>query len=245
MTSPWTFRSLLPFGALSTDSIGCLLAEFGRAGFVSRRNEDDGIVCVAGDGAGVLHFESMRGVIQWLGDADGLIALENEDGIEFSISIHRAHGILPLEMAGLPDSPQFDVCALDVDTFFLSDEYRDRSWSYIDSLIGVVASTLGPSFIYGMDEDALEVTRSLQCIHRRVSQGRMPRVLSWLTEVPENSPLAVQLEVISAVLNRPIVIRDEYISLRVTEKPWSSSLALLKRAGELVRDATNDSGYRP
>ncbi|WP_322756555.1 hypothetical protein [Frankia sp. Cas3] len=245
MTSPWTFRYLLPSGVLSAGRIGFLLAEFGRAGFISRRDEDGGIVCVAGDGAGILHFESMRGAVQWLDDTDGLIALENEDGIEVSISFHRAHGILPVEIVGLPDSPQFDVCALDIDTFVLSDEYRDRSWSYIDSLIGVVASTLSPLFIYGMDEDALEVTRSLQCIHRRVSQGRMPPVLAWLTEVPVNSPLSVQLEAIAAVLNRPIVIRDKYISLRLTEKPWTSSLALLERAGELARNTTHDSGCWP
>ncbi len=245
MTSPWTFWYLLPFGSLSAARIGCLFAEFGRAGFVPRREGDGDIVCIAGDGGGALPFESMRGVTQWFGDADGLIALENEDGVGFSISLHRAHGILPLEMVGLPDSPLFDVCALDVDAFVLSDEYRDRSWPYIDALLGVVASTLDSSFVYGMDEDALEVTQSLQCIHRRVSQGRMPPVLAWLTEVPANSSLAAQLEAIAAVLHRPIVIRDEYIGLRLTDKPWESSLALLERAGELARNVTHDSGCRP
>jgi hypothetical protein len=244
MTSDWSLHHLLPPGGLSRARVDVLLGEFERIGLVPQRDATGDVVCVSGGGDGVLRFGSAQQATRWVGEHDALIPLVIEDGRELSVSAHRVDGILPVEMAGLPDVAAFDVLLV---TFPASLAWSDAEVSNgpaVATLLGAALTALRPAFVYGLDEESLEATLGCQCVHRRLSRGLLPPFVGWLTVVPDQPPLAGQLEKRAGVLRRSVDRLGGYLGLRLTEEPATSSATLVGKASSAVREAEHDRGCR-
>lgn len=242
MTSDWSLHHLVPAGWLSRARVDVLLTEFERIGLAPQRDATGDVVCVSGAGDGVLRFGSVQQATRWVGEHDGLIPLVIQDGRELSVSAHRVDGILPVEMAELPDVAAFDALVVTFPASLAWSDVEVSNGPAVATLLGAALTALQPAFVYGLDEESLEATLGWQCVHRRISRGLLPPFVGWLTMVPDRPPLAGQLEKRASVLRRSVDRLGGYLGLRLTDEPATSSAAQVGKAGSTVREAEDDCG---
>jgi hypothetical protein len=241
MSAWWTFTILFDREVLTPEVVGQVTRTVEDLGY--RGGAVGGAVSgMTRDGIEPLLFDSSAEAAEWIAFREGIFSLRNVNlGFEIDLSIQRAESALERAFQTRPDQPKFDELALTTSESSFRGPGGSSAWQALRTAFVSVLQCTPFTFAYALNEDALELTLEVACIHRRVSVGRLPPFLPWLTAVPAASPLANHVQRAADVARRPLE-KDGLCLLTLTDTPWEAPTAAVLELSERWRASTGDAG---
>ena len=228
---PGTITDVLLFDAL----VASREAGLGERGFIHG---------VSAEGMETFVFDDLRTAAEWVSGGIGLSLTLRATDSELSLSVVRRDGDAHPRLSMAPDRPLFDEVVLSCSMLRLCDE-REQVWRPFTAVLRNLAARLPVVYGYAFTETAGERLVAYQCVHSRVSQGRMPPFVGWLTMAPRSSTIAGELYAAAPVVDATVTEFDRYVVLELGPNPWSTPEQDVLARNRRWRSVTGDRGCLP
>ncbi len=163
----------------------------GEGGFQPIKAGRTEVIGVDASGTRPRLFDTADEAHDWLGVGEGLVTVWQEGYDDIGVSVHRADGVLALELEGLPDQPHFDMVAIRLKRSYLEAKPPWLTW-LLDS-VEPLAASLRAVFVIAYGDEEFAGQAENWSIHRSVLAETVPPVSAWLMAAVEGSALAESL----------------------------------------------------
>lgn len=220
VSSVFTITALCPPGSLTVERTDAVLDVLARLGFQPIAAGRSEIVGVDASGTRPRFFDDRDGASAWLAADEGKITLWARGADDIALSVHRADGVLPFEMVGLPDEAVFDVVAIEIkrDHFTLRPPWLGPLLASVEE----VATAIDALYLLGHGDDELVAQADRWSLHSSIAGGTAPPVTGWIIGARADSGPGETLGRIGDGIEACTVHRgDHLITVRLADEPGS------------------------